>query len=122
MTTARWNSWVEIHPQTAARLGLEDNDLVRVISSHGELEAPVVLFPGIRPDAVAMPLGQGHEDYGRFAAGRGSSVMQLIAPSQGEDQDLLAWAATRVRLEPVGRTKELARLESLDGQGRETIE
>jgi anaerobic selenocysteine-containing dehydrogenase len=122
MTTARWNSWVEIHPQTAERLGLKDNDLVRVTSSHGELEAPVVIFPGIRPDAVAMPLGQGHDDYGRFAAGRGSSVMQLIAPSQGEDQDLLAWAATRVRLEPVGHSKELARLESLDGQGRETID
>ncbi len=117
MTTARWNSWVELGTETADQLGLHDDDLVRVSSSAGEFIAPVVVYPGIRPDVVAIPTGQGHQDYGRFAAGRGSNVMGLLAPST----ESLLWASTRVRLERVGESSPLARLESLDGEGRETI-
>jgi len=117
MTTARWNTWVELNPETATHLGLTDNDLVRVSSNAGELIAPVVIFPGIRPDVVAIPTGQGHQDYGRYAQARGANAMDLIAPSTGS----LLWGSTRVRLEPVGRQQELARLESLDGEGRETV-
>jgi anaerobic selenocysteine-containing dehydrogenase len=117
MTTARWGTWVELNPETASRLGLTDNDLVLVSSPVGQLTAPVVVYPGIRPDVVAIPIGQGHQDYGRYAAGRGSNVMELIAPSAGR----LEWGSTRVQLEPVGESVKLARLESLDGEGRESI-
>ena len=117
MTTARWNTWVELNPETAARLDLHDNDLVRVSSPSGELIAPVVVFPGIRPDTVAIPTGQGHQDYGRYAEQRGSNVMDLITPSTGS----LQWGSTRVRVEPLGRSAKLARLENLDGEGRETV-
>lgn len=117
MTTARWNTWVELNPETAAHLGLTDNDLVRVSSESAELTAPVVVYPGIRPDVVAIPTGQGHQEYGRYAKERGANVMELIAPSTGS----LQWGATRVQLEAVGRGAKLARLESLDGEGRESI-
>lgn len=121
MTTARWQTWLEINPQTARHLDLENNDVVKVISPHGELEAVVVIFPGIRPDVVAIPVGQGHDDYSRYAAGRGSNPMDLLAPVTDEDTGALAWGATRVRLEPTGQVYELARVESLDGEGRESI-
>lgn len=121
MTTARWNTWVEINPETAAHLGVSDNDLVRVLSPQGALEAPVVIYPGVRPDVIAIPTGQGHQDYGRFAAARGANVMDLIAPVPQHEVSQLAWGATRVRVEPVHRVKTLARLESLDGEGRETV-
>ncbi|TFH37532.1 MAG: nitrate reductase, partial [Anaerolineales bacterium] len=62
MTTARWGTWIEINPETAKRLNLENNQIVRISSPHGELEAPVVIYPGIRPDTVAMPIGQGHQE------------------------------------------------------------
>lgn len=121
MTTAHWNTWVEINPETAATLGLTDNDIVRVISPQGQLEAPVVVYPGIRPDAVAIPTGQGHRDYGRYAAERGANVIGLISPVPNQASGTFAWGATRVRLEPVGRSGRLARLENLDGEGRESI-
>jgi anaerobic selenocysteine-containing dehydrogenase len=121
MTTVRWNTWIEVNPETARQLGVTDNDLVRVISPHGELEASVVIYPGIRPDVVAIPTGQGHQDSGRFAAERGANVMQLISPATGQDSERLVWGATRVRLERVGRVSQLARLENLDAEGRETI-
>ncbi len=117
MTTARWNSWVELGEHTASELGVHDNDLVRISSPAGELVAPVVIHPGTRPDVVAVPTGQGHSDYGRFAAGRGANVIDLL----GNSGDRLEWASTRVAIERLGQTSELARLESLDGEGRESI-
>jgi anaerobic selenocysteine-containing dehydrogenase len=121
MTTARWGTWVELNPETALSLGVSDNDVVRVISPHGQLEAPVVVYPGIRPDVVAIPVGQGHNDYGRFAERRGSNPLVLVAPVTDAKTGALAWGATRVRVEATGRKQTLARLESLDGAGRETL-
>ncbi len=121
MSTARWQTWVELNPQTARHLRVENNDIVKVISPHGEIEAVVVIFPGIRPDMVGIPVGRGHSDYGRYAAGRGSNPIDLLAPVTDPDTGALAWGATRVRIEPTGEKYALARLESLDGEGRERI-
>jgi anaerobic selenocysteine-containing dehydrogenase len=121
MTTARWETWVEINPQTAQELGIEDNDIIRIISPYGEIEAVVVIFPGIRPDVVAMPVGQGHTEYGRYAKGRGSNPIDLLAPVSDQETGSLAWGATRVQVIPTGRKHTIARLESLDGEGREAI-
>ncbi len=121
MTTARWGTWIEINPETAERLNLKDNQIVRISSTHGELEAPVVIFPGIRPDTVAMPIGQGHQDFGRFASGRGTHALDLVSSFTATATPELLWGATRVRIEPTGRTHEVARLESLEGEGRESI-
>jgi anaerobic selenocysteine-containing dehydrogenase len=123
MTTVQWGTWVEMNPVTAAALGLSDDDIVQVESPQGVLEAPVVVYPGIRPDVVAIPVGQGHLDYGRFAgAASGSNPLRLVAPVTDPDTGALAWGATRVRLTPTGKKHTLARLESLDGEGREALD
>ena len=122
MTTVQWGTWVEINPKTAASLGVSDNDVVQVESPYGTLEAPVVIYPGIRPDMVAIPVGQGHKDFGRYAqAVSGSNPLVLVAPVTDPNTGALAWGATRVRLKPTGRKQFLARLESLDGEGRESL-
>ncbi len=121
MTTARWNTWIELNPETARDLGVDDNDLVKVISPFGKLQAAVVVYPGIRPDTVAIPTGQGHQDYGRFAAGRGAKVIDLLGPAAAGEAGRFAFGATRVRIEKVGAVRPLARLEDLDGEGRENI-
>jgi len=122
MTTVQWGMWVEINPNTASSLGIDDNDIVQVESPHGSLEAPAVIYAGIRPDTVAIPVGQGHHDYGRFAqAVTGSNPMALVAPVTDPDTGALSWGATRVRLKSTGRKQILARLESLDGKGRESL-
>ncbi len=61
MSTVVWDSWIEINPATAASLGISHGDLVEVASPQGSLRLPAVIYPGIRPDLVAMPLGQGHQ-------------------------------------------------------------
>lgn len=111
ITTASWGTWVEINPATAAEMGLKRDDVVKVISPHGTIEAIVYTHIGIRPDVVAIPLGQGHTNFGRYANNRGANVLAILAPVATEDGDL-AWAATRVRIEKTGRQQTLPRIEN----------
>jgi assimilatory nitrate reductase catalytic subunit len=48
-------SFVELHPQLALRLGIEPGDDVRVTSTRGSAMAPARITPTIRPDTVFMP-------------------------------------------------------------------
>jgi anaerobic selenocysteine-containing dehydrogenase len=102
LTSAMWSSWVEINPATAARLGIAEGDVVEITSSQGSVRAPAVIFPGIAPDIVAMPVGQGHQSFTRYATGRGDNPVGLIAPMTEPATGALAWAATRVRIARVG--------------------
>jgi len=101
LTTAMWSSWVEINVRTAEQLGVADGDIVEVTSTAGSLRAPVVISPGIGPDAVAMPVGQGHETFTRYASGRGANPLALLAPIAEPSTGQLAWSATRVKLAKV---------------------
>jgi molybdopterin-containing oxidoreductase family iron-sulfur binding subunit len=98
-----WGSWVEINPRTAQKLSIEQDDLVEVRSQHGKLLAPVLVSPGIAFDVVAMPMGQGHVNFGRYASGRGANPMAILAPMQVAETGSLAWAATRVQVSKVGK-------------------
>ena len=106
MTTAMWSSWVEINPKTAAQLRIAPGDLVEVSSQHGSVRAPAILSQGIAPDLIAMPVGQGHEKFGRFASGRGANPLSILAPLAERETGALAWAATRVKLARIGGPKE----------------
>jgi anaerobic selenocysteine-containing dehydrogenase len=121
MTTAQWQTWVEIHPETAAAYGIREHELVRVASPAGELVLPAVIYPGIRPDVVAIPLGRGQTAGGRFAADRGATPVDLLVAAPTSHFEKLLWNSTMVQLEATGRMGQLARLESLEGEGRESI-
>ena len=105
LTTISWQTWVEINPQTARDIGVENGDVVKVKSRYGEAEALVYVYPAIRPDTIAMPFGQGHEVYGRYAHHRGSSPVQLFGPDGN-------WATLRVEIEKTDENKHLAVFES----------
>jgi len=102
MTSAMWSSWVEINPQAAEKLGIKKGDVVEITSSQGSLRAPAVLSPGIGPDMVAMPVGQGHETFTRYASKRGANPVTILAPLTDTETGALAWAATRVKIARVG--------------------
>lgn len=111
MTSVCWQTWVEIHPEAAGKLGIRDGDILEVTSPHGSLEAPAYLYRGIRPDTVAIPFGQGHTDLGRYARGRGANPIHLV----GGKGQALAWAVVGVRLRRTGRRAALARMEDAVG-------
>jgi len=97
----KWDSWVELNPETAHELGIHDGDRVRVESSHGSIELRARLWPGTPPEVASIPLGQGHTAGGRWAENRGANPNKLVAlltdPLSGE----LATQSTRVRVRKV---------------------
>ncbi len=111
MSTISWQTWVEVHPETAQKLGLEDGDIVEVTSPYGQVEAIVYTYPGIRPDTVAIPTGQGHSRFTRYAERRGANPLDIVAPLTDRDTGALAWSATRVRLRKTGRHVNLPKFE-----------
>jgi anaerobic selenocysteine-containing dehydrogenase len=112
LTTVAWQTWVEINPVTAEALGVKNGDVVIVESPYGAIEAIVYEFPAIRPDTIAIPVGQGHTDSGRYARERGAHALQLVGAAADEAGASFTWANVRVKVgRPVGQ-KALARLES----------
>ena len=113
-TTVVWNTWVEINPATASKLGLDNDDVVLILSDAGAVEASVYKYPAIRPDTIAMPFGQGHTAYGQFAQGRGVNPADLLSNAVNEAGDL-AFGSMKVRVQKTGKKRQLSRLESILG-------
>ncbi|MGA8752610.1 molybdopterin-containing oxidoreductase family protein [Candidatus Deferrimicrobium sp.] len=111
ITTAVWRNWVEVNPKTAAGLGLAEGDGVTVTSPSGKITAHVAFNPGIAPDAAAMPLGQGHTRYGKYANGRGENPISLLPAGE-----TYALQATRVSLSKTKLSTTLARTAHPEGQ------
>ncbi|HEX3866717.1 MAG TPA: 4Fe-4S dicluster domain-containing protein [Gemmatimonadaceae bacterium] len=98
VTKICWSSWVEIHPETAIRLGVDRGDILEIKTAGGMVRAPAFPFLGIHKDAIAVPMGQGHRSktqtatfnpmhhnptdiqwgYGRYARDLGVNVLDLI--------------------------------------------
>jgi anaerobic selenocysteine-containing dehydrogenase len=123
ITTIMWNTWVAMNPETAHELHIENDDVVKIVSEAGEVEAPVYLYPAIHPEVIAMPFGQGHTAYGRYAtsmdasgnvAPRGANPADVLGLHFNEAGDL-AFAGMKVKVEPTGRKQILSRLESRIG-------
>jgi anaerobic selenocysteine-containing dehydrogenase len=115
MTTISWQTWVELAPETARKVGVWDGDVVRITSPYGTVEAPVYVYAAIRPDTVALPVGQGHTDSGRYARDRGSNPLHLIGARTDASGNALAWAGIRVKVVPTGARVALASFENRVG-------
>ncbi len=124
ITTATWQTWVEINLKKAEEMGINEGDVVRVTSEQGSIEALAYPHPGISPDVVAIPVGQGHKGGGRYAKDRGANVLSILSPVTESETGALAWAATRVNLRRTGEWIRLPKFENTapdlaeDGHGR----
>ncbi len=121
VTKITWQSWVEVHPDTAAALDVRNGEVLELTSPHGSLEVPVYVYPGIRRDTVAIPLGLGHTEYGAYATGRGVNATDLIGAADG--QGYLPYVSARVSLRKVRRYQQPATTEGTPRQlGRHIVE
>jgi anaerobic selenocysteine-containing dehydrogenase len=77
---------LHVHPDDAARLGLEDGAMASVTADGGCVEAPVEITDDVRPGVVSLPHGWGHSRAGTrlsVAAERpGVNVNQLLDGSR----------------------------------------
>jgi anaerobic selenocysteine-containing dehydrogenase/Fe-S-cluster-containing dehydrogenase component len=76
-----WDSFLEMHPETAREKGLRQGDYVKVSSPHGTATVAVYVWPGVRRDTVALQMGLGHKEFGRYTKGRGVNAFTLLGAS-----------------------------------------
>ena len=111
VTKITWQSWAEISPAAAERLGgLEFGDVVAVETAAGRAELPVVVRGGVRDDVVAIAVGQGHT-VGTYASEdgrpRGVNVNDLL-PSGTDESGGRAWLVARAAVAATGSHYRLA--------------
>ncbi|MBU8897285.1 4Fe-4S dicluster domain-containing protein [Corallococcus sp. M34] len=101
MAKLTWGNAAWLSPATAARLGLEKDDVVRLALRGQSLDVPVLVMPGQADDTVTLALGYGREAPEGVAQGVGVNAFRLRhldAP----------WGASGVGLTAVGRREALA--------------
>ncbi|MCG6989671.1 MAG: molybdopterin-dependent oxidoreductase [Gemmatimonadetes bacterium] len=130
-----WHSWLEVNPATAKARGLEDGDFVTVTSPYGSVKVPIWIYPGIREDTVALAMGQGHTNFGRWADGTGGNFMSEVLPATAvqpagvlgvnpmtllpavaeQPSGAFVTLATKVTIEATGEQRRLATVEGSNG-------
>jgi molybdopterin-containing oxidoreductase family iron-sulfur binding subunit len=115
-----WQSWIEVHPETARQLGVSAGDHITVETASGSVTAPAYIYLGVRRDTVAMPLGQGHTAYGRYARGIGVNALDAQPATFDARGGSLVKAATKARVSRAGAHSALVTTEGSARQhGRE---
>ncbi|MBZ0277348.1 MAG: hypothetical protein K8I60_14480, partial [Anaerolineae bacterium] len=93
-----WGSWLEMNPETAAELQLQDGDQVWVESPFGRLQVKLRLVKALYPEVVNLPYNQGHTAVGRWAKNRGVNGLEILNPASEPATGLAAMTNTRVRV------------------------
>ena len=115
-----WGSWAEVAPETARAIGADEGQLVTLESDDGIVEVSVLINPHLRTGVIAMPLGQGHTHYGRYATDRGVNPVVLLESSPDGASGGPRWLGTRVDATPRALWRPVARVQgTFDQAGRD---
>jgi assimilatory nitrate reductase catalytic subunit len=88
--------YVEVHPETAMRLKINDGERVRVVSRRGDGVFPVLVVRTIRPDTIFIPYHWGEQ----------LAVNQLTNPALDPVSKIPEFKACAARIEKI-HTREL---------------
>jgi formate dehydrogenase major subunit len=92
---------IDLHPEDARRLGIDEGDLVRVVSRRGAVTAPVRFDSGLRPGLAFMTLHFPDQ------VATNELTIDAIDPLSGTSE----FKATAVRIELVSR-RDMAAMEA----------
>jgi molybdopterin-containing oxidoreductase family iron-sulfur binding subunit len=109
LTTVVWDSWAELHPSTAKALQISEGDVLIIESAHGLIRVKAYLMPGIHPGSVAVPIGQGHDSYGRYATHVGVNPLKILDPIFDQETGELAIYATRVAITKTDQNERISK-------------
>jgi assimilatory nitrate reductase catalytic subunit len=87
--------YVEIHPETAARLGIADGEHVKVVSRRGEGVFPALVVRTIRPDTIFIPYHWGEQ----------LAANQLTNPALDPTSKIPEYKACAARIEKIHARK-----------------
>jgi molybdopterin-containing oxidoreductase family iron-sulfur binding subunit len=77
LTKFAWGTWIEVNPKTAEKLGLDKANNAVLKTEQGSINVGWFGSPGMREDTVAVVMGNGHENSGRYAK-YGANPVKLI--------------------------------------------
>jgi len=97
MSQIVWDSWVEINPETAKQLGINDRAIIEIKTPYGVVQATAYYHFGIHKEAIAIPMGQGHTSSGDVADGFGINVMDLL-PNNKDKAGNFAFVSTQAEI------------------------
>jgi assimilatory nitrate reductase catalytic subunit len=83
--------YVEVHPETAMKLKINDGERVRVVSRRGEGIFPVLVVRTIRPDTIFIPYHWGEQ----------LAVNQLTNPALDPISKIPEFKACSARIEKI---------------------
>jgi molybdopterin-containing oxidoreductase family iron-sulfur binding subunit len=112
MAKAVWNSWVEIHRDLARRLKVDNGDVLVVSTDAGKVEAPVLVSDMVHPQVVALQIGQGHTNMGRYADGTGVNAMSLLSKKRDATSGALVMSGLPVEVKAVPVKRKLTILQT----------
>jgi anaerobic selenocysteine-containing dehydrogenase/Fe-S-cluster-containing dehydrogenase component len=105
-----WDNWAEMHPTTAQKIGAAKDQVIDLRTEHGVISAPALISERIHPGVIAVPLGQGHKSYGRYAKDRGSNPWTIIEPgSMRIAVKATPTGTTRILVTPLGKSELMGR-------------
>ena len=117
MTTVMWQGWVEINTETAHKLDVHEGDILTITSPRGSIELPAYLYPGLRPDVIAIPVGQGHTQFGRYAKDRGANPLRISASAADPSSGAVVQSGVRVSVAKTGRHEGIIKFGASDARG-----
>ena len=100
VTKICWQTVVEMNPVTAEKMGLANGDFVTVQTSAGSLTLPVLRYPGMQRDTVAIATGRGHTHAGRYAKA-GFNPLEIL-PVAEDRAGGVAFVSTKANVSKAG--------------------
>ncbi len=91
-----WDSWVEINPETASKVGVRNGDIVWLESKRGRIKLRAKIYEGLVKDVLSVPVGLGHK-FGTWA-NIGSNVMGILEREHDKRTGLPSWQTTPVKI------------------------
>ncbi|MCL4202951.1 MAG: 4Fe-4S dicluster domain-containing protein [Pirellulaceae bacterium] len=120
VTKAVWDNYACLSPGGAERLGVRQEDMLRITAGQTSIELPVLIQPGQHDDVVAVALGYGRLGTDRFArvgpqwiearpsVGDNGLVGVNAAPLLQRDGGTIRYARGDIRVEATGGHRRLA--------------
>lgn len=112
LTTITWDTWVALNPTTAQKLGFKKFDVIKVEGPAGSFEASLYPLPGLHPDAVVVPRGNGHAvGTGTIEGGNGVNPLVALAKATDAATGAAVTAGQQVKLTATGAVFQMAQLQ-----------
>jgi anaerobic selenocysteine-containing dehydrogenase/Fe-S-cluster-containing dehydrogenase component len=88
ITETAWQTLAWVHPKTMIAKKWVEGQRVSLETVNGSIRIMVYPYDGLHPNAMVIPMGQGHSEYGRYARAQGVNPVQIL----GVQTDSLAGA------------------------------